>query len=113
MERLNLLRQSILEVYQEYADYLRGGNEPDVRYQLIIDDTNKHFQLVAVGWRGIHRIFYVLFQCDLIDNKIWIQADNTEEGLASFLEDKGILKSEMVLAYFPEFHRKYMAYAVR
>nr|MCU0341043.1 XisI protein [Spirosomataceae bacterium] len=58
------------------------------------------------------RIFYVIFQVDIIANKIWIQEDNTEEGLATLLEKRGIKKSEIVLAYFPEYHRKYTEYAV-
>ena len=45
-------------------------------------------------------------------NKIWIQEDNTEDGLAALLAEKGIAKKEVVLAYFPEYHRKYTEYAV-
>jgi hypothetical protein len=112
MEKLNTFQQAILQVYEEYAAYLRGSNESSIDYQLIIDSKNKHFQLIAIGWKEIHRIFYVIFQSDLIRDKIWIQADNTEEGLVALLEAKGVSKQDIVLAYFPEFHRKYTDYAV-
>ncbi len=112
MDRIDFLRQAITTVYQEYADYLRGSNYSSVEYQLIVDDKNNHYQLVALGWENDKRIFYVIFQSDILNGKIWIQEDNTEDGLAALLEQKGVAKKEVVLAYFPEYHRKYTEYAV-
>ena len=112
MERINVFRNAIIESYKEYAAYLRGTNYSSVDYHLVIDDENNRYQLEAVGWENDRRIFYVIFQSDIIGDKIWIQEDNTEDGLASFLEEKGIAKKELVLAYFPEYHRKYTEYAV-
>ena len=112
MERIAILRKAIIDVYEDYATYLRGSNYSTVDYQLIIDDKNQHYQLVAIGWENDKRIFYVIFQSDIIGDKIWIQEDNTEDGLAALLAEKGIAKKEVVLAYFPEYHRKYTEYAV-
>jgi hypothetical protein len=112
MERIEKLEKAIIGVYEEYATYLRGSNYSSVDYQLIIDEKNKHYQLVALGWENDNRIFYVIFQSDIISDKIWIQEDNTEDGLAALLGEKGVAKREMVLAYFPEYHRKYTEYAV-
>jgi hypothetical protein len=112
MERIEKLEKAIINVYEEYATYLRGSNYSSVNYQLIIDEKNKHYQLIALGWENDNRIFYVIFQSDIIGNKIWIQEDNTEDGLAALLGEKGVAKSEVVLAYFPEYHRKYTEYAV-
>ncbi len=112
MERIAILREAIIEVYEEYAAYLRGSNYASVDYQVITDDKHNHYQLVAVGWENDKRIFYVIFQADIIGNKIWIQEDNTEDGLAALLGEKKIAKKEVVLAYFPEYHRKYTEYAV-
>lgn len=112
MERVNILQKAIIAAYEDYAAYLRGTNYSTVDYQLILDEKNQHYQLVAVGWEQDNRIFYIIFQADIIGDKIWIQEDNTEEGLAALLEEKGIEKKEVVLAYFPEYHRKYTDYAV-
>jgi hypothetical protein len=46
-----------------------------------------------------------------IGKKIWIQEDNTEDGLANLLLEKGIQKQEIVLAYYPEYHRSYTEFA--
>lgn len=112
MERIAILKKAIIEVYEEYATYLRGSNYSSVEYQVIEDDKHNHYQLVAIGWEKDIRIFYVIFQADIIGNKIWIQADNTEDGLAALLAEKMIAKKEIVLAYFPAYHRKYTEYAV-
>ena len=112
MERIEILKKAIIEVFEEYAAYLRGSNYSSVDYQIITDDKHDHYQLVAVGWENDRRIFYVIFQADIINNKIWLQEDNTEDGLAALLEAKNISKKELVLAYFPEYHRKYTDYAV-
>jgi hypothetical protein len=112
MERVNILKQAIIEVYEEYAAYLRGSNFSTIEYQIVADDIHLHYLLLAVGWEKQKRIFYVIFQADIKGNAIWIQEDNTEEGLATFLKEKGISNKEIVLAYFPEYHRKYTEYAV-
>ena len=112
MERIDILQKAIIAVYEEYAAYLRGSNYSSVDYQLIIDEKNKHYQLIAIGWENDNRIFYVIFQSDIIGDKIWIQEDNTEDGLAALLGEKGVSKNNVVLAYFPEYHRKYTEYAV-
>jgi len=105
------LKKAILSVFEEYTDYLRGGHPSSVEYHTVIDDNNDRYQLTAVGWEKNTRIFYVIFQADIIGEKVWIQVDNTEDGLAALLEEKGILKKDIVLAYFPEYHRKYTEYA--
>ncbi|MHC5722687.1 MAG: element excision factor XisI family protein [Nostoc sp.] len=43
------------------------------------------------------RIHGCLVHIDLIDGKIWIQRDGTEEGIAADLERAGIPKEHIVL----------------
>lgn len=112
MDKSTGLKKAILDVFAEYADYLRGGRVSSVDYHVIADEKNNRYQLGAVGWEDNTRIFYVIFQADIIGEKIWVQVDNTEDGLAALLEEKAISKQDIVLAYFPEYHRKYTDYAV-
>ncbi len=49
---------------------------------------------------------------DIIDRKIWIQRDGTEDGIATDLEEAGIPKSDIVLAFHLQRLRKYTEYAV-
>lgn len=96
----------------EYADYLAGSNLPKVDYSVLADEKKGKFQLLAVGWEGSERVFQVIFHADLVGERVWIQEDNTEDGLANLLLERGVEKSDIVLAYFPDYHRSFTEFAV-
>ena len=50
---------------------------------IIADENNDHYLLVEIGLQGEHRIYSPLINLDIINDKIWIQHDVTEEGVAS------------------------------
>ena len=112
MERVDFLRGKVSEVLGEYAAYLQGSNLPKVDYEILADEKHNKFQLLALGWDKSSRIFNIIFHVDIINNKIWIQEDNTLDGLASLLLEKGLSKQDIVLAYYPDYHRKYTEFAV-
>jgi len=49
---------------------------------------------------------------DIIDDKIWIQHDGTEDGIALELEEAGIPKDKIVLGFKTLDIRKYTGYGV-
>ena len=49
---------------------------------------------------------------DIKDEKIWIQYDGTEVGVANELSALGVPKSDIVLAYLSSFARQYTEFAV-
>lgn len=53
-----------------------------------------------------------LVHIDLIDGKIWIQRDGTEEGIAADLERAGIPIEHIVLGFRPPELRQYTDYGV-
>ena len=112
MEKVNFLKECILSVMQEYANYLSGSNLPQVEYSLITDDLHGKYQLVAVGWDKSERIYYIIFHADIVGEHIWVQEDNTEDGFANLLLEKGVEKKDIVLAYYPASHRQYTEFAV-
>jgi hypothetical protein len=57
------------------------------------------------------RIFNLLFHLDIVGDKIWVQEDKMEYSIAEKLAERGISKKEIVLAYFPDYHRTYTEYA--
>jgi hypothetical protein len=57
---------------------------------------------------GVH----LLVHLEIIGGKIWVQEDKMEDSIAEMLVEKGISKKDIVLAYFPEFHRQFTEYAV-
>ncbi len=114
MERINHLQQTLLALIQDtIKEYPQQSDYPDVELHPFIDEKNHRYGLMAVGWIGEKkRVFNIFFQADIINDKIWIQEDNNEYSVAEQLEDRGISKNDIVLAYYPKFHRSHMAYAV-
>jgi len=79
--------------------------------QPIFDDMNKRYLLMTLGWDRNTRIHGCLIHIDIIDNKIWIQRDETEDGIAKDLVTAGIPKTNIVLGFKPADMRPYTGYA--
>ncbi|MGL5795660.1 MAG: XisI protein [Waterburya sp.] len=110
MDKLTKYRQIIKKVLTEYAaiPYKYG----DIACKLIISQDENRYILITQGWEKDTRVHGCLVHLDIIDNKIWIQRDGTEDGIVTDLETAGVPKSDMVLAFHPQRLRKYTEYAV-
>ncbi len=109
MDKLDSYRQIIERILSEYAklSYAYG----DVQRQTVFDRTGDHYLLVISGWDD-SRVHGCIIHLDLIDGKIWIQRDGTEDGIAGDLEEAGIPKDHIVLGFKRPEIRKYTEYAV-
>jgi hypothetical protein len=107
---MDTLKQAILKVLQDYLDYLK--DVPDTNLQIIADEKNHHYLLLEASWQGNRRIYGPTIHLDIIDNKIWIQHDGTEEGVANELVAMGIEKQQIVLAFKSLERRKITDFAV-
>ncbi|MEK7254749.1 MAG: XisI protein [Bacteroidota bacterium] len=74
--------------------------------QVVIDDEHGHYFLVGVGWENLRRIDGISIHVDLKGDKIWIQTDWTEPGVAELLEEMGVPKSDIVLGFHAPYRRK-------
>lgn len=110
MDKLTKYRQIITQVLTEYTTipYKYG----DLTCELIVSQDANRFILITQGWEKDTRVHGCIVHLDIINNKIWIQRDSTEEGIAIDLEAAGIPKSDIVLAFHPQRLRKYTEYAV-
>lgn len=111
MDQLSLYRQYIQELLTERASR-RSSNDPIVS-EVIFDAVRDRYQLVNVGWKNSStRIYGCILHLDIIDGKIWVQHDGTEEAIAEQLVEKGVSKQEIVLAYHAPHVRQYTEFAV-
>jgi hypothetical protein len=109
MAAIEAYREIIERILREYAEipYAYG----DIHTQTVFDRVNDHYLLINVGWDN-RRIHGCLVHVDIIDGKFWIQRDGTEYGIARELEDAGVPKDHIVLAFRSEEMRQYTGYAV-
>ena len=110
MNKLANYRQIIKEVLTEYSKipYKYG----DIASELIISEDKNRYILITQGWEKETRVHGCLIHLDIINSKIWVQRDGTEDGIVVDLEAAGIPKSDLVLAFHPQRLRKYTEYAV-
>ncbi len=94
----------LLDFLNEYAQ--RMNRPPEANSYVIADKENHHYQLVVTGWRGIKRRHTIPFHFDIVDDKIWVQLNNTDVDLDSVFEDAGIPKKDIVVGWHPESLRK-------
>lgn len=65
-----------------------------------------------MGWRNQRRIYGPVLHLDIMDNKIWIQQDGTEVGIANELVELGVPKQDIVLGFDPPIMRHLSEFAV-
>ena len=99
--------EKVLDVYTKIP-YAHG----DLTCEAIFDRTRNRFALITLGWDDDERVHHPLVHIDIVGDKLWIQTDNTEHGIAPELVDAGIPKSNIVLAFRPAEVRKHTEYAV-
>ncbi|NEO66606.1 MAG: XisI protein [Moorea sp. SIO4G2] len=110
MDKLNQYREAIKKILTDYSKIKPSFGDID-RYTSF-DIENDHYQIISVGWEEHRRVYGCLIHIDIINDKIWIQYDGTEYGVANELTDAGIPKYDIVLAFHTPFMRQYSDFAV-
>jgi hypothetical protein len=110
MDPLSTLRDAVERVLTVYTriPYAHG----DLRCEAVFDRAHDRYALITVGWSNGKRVHFVLAHIDIIDAKLWIEIDHTEDGIATELVQAGVSKSQIVLAFRPPEVRKHTEYAV-
>ena len=110
MDTLEKYRKIIQKILNQYAQIPYAYEE--ITSEVIFDQGNDRYLLMAIGWDGVKRIHGCVIHLDIIDGKVWIQRDGTEEGVADELVAEGIPKNHIVLGFRSEEVRKYTEYAI-
>jgi hypothetical protein len=95
-----------------FAEWEKWPRIAKFRVVPIMDYTHDRYLLVTEGWDDYWRIYSVLAHLDIIDGKFWIQADNTEEGIATELVAAGVPKDRIILGFKSPERRKHTEFAV-
>ncbi len=78
---------------------------------VIFDDQRGRYLVLDMGWDHDKYWHITPIHLDLIDGKIWVQYDQTEEGVATDLLDANVPKDDIVLGFHPQNVRKYTEFA--
>lgn len=110
MDTIKTYQQTIEEIFNNYAKLKYAYGEIEI--EPIFDYQNNRYLLMSLGWEGHKRIHGCIVHIDIINNKLWIQRDGTEDGIAGDLEEAGISKNQIVLGFRSPEIRKLGEYAV-
>ena len=110
MDKLENYRNIIEKILSEQAALPYAYD--DIERRTVFDRQNDAYILYIVGWGNRRRYHGIVTHLDIINGKIYIQHDGTEEGIATDLEQAGVPKSDIVLAFHAPELRKHTEYAV-
>lgn len=107
IEKYRNLIQSIVEQHSE-----SDTEDREVETQIVFDLERDRYLMFHIGWRGERRVFGCVIHIEIKQEKIWIQRDGTEMGIANQLIEAGVPKSHIVLGYRSPYMRQFTELAV-
>ncbi len=110
MEKLAQYRQIIKDVLIPYTQIPYSHGE--LICKPVFDEAHDSYILITLGWDNKTRVHGCLVHLDIIDGKIWVHRDETEDGVTYELVDAGIPKDQIVLGFHPANVRPYTGYAI-
>ena len=109
MDNLEHERQVISQILKEYAGH-RYRNIP-ITNVTVFDREADRYLVMMMGRENKKFVHGCLIHVEIIDDKIWIQRDGTEYGIANELVDAGIPKDKIVLGFKSPEMRQYTEFA--
>lgn len=98
MDKLTQHKTIVTALVEEIAAMTPSDEKAET--QLIMDHERGHYVLFSVGWGYAHREYAPFVHIDVRpDGKIYLQHDGTDLRIAMMLVERGIPKSEIVLAF--------------
>ena len=110
MDTLTRYRHIVRELIHTYASYTPSHG--CIKTEPVIDTEHDHYEVIHVGWDGMHRVHGTVVHVDIIGEKIWIQYDGTSRPVAEALLAAGVPREAIVLGFHPAEVRQYTDFAV-
>ncbi len=110
MDTLKNYRDIIRNVLSEYSRI--PFSYSNVKTQTVFDSNSDHYLLMLMGREEAKRVHGCLVHIDIINDKIWIQRDGTEDGITTELLKAGVPKEKIVLGFRSPEMRKHTDFAV-
>lgn len=110
MDKLENYRRIIERVVERHGHL--SPSHGNIEVAMICDSAHNHYLLMDIGWDRTGRVHSIAFHLCVRADKIWIEWDGTEYGIAQELVDAGIPKEDIVLAFYRPENRVHTEFAV-
>src|SRR6476659_3648541 len=111
MDGLEHYRCLIKKILTEYHQAFSQASMPNVEMLLAFDEQRDQYLWFQVGWTPQERIKGISVHIRIKNEKIWIEEDWTEEGIATEFLREGVPKDNIVLAFHDPETRKFTEFA--
>ncbi len=112
MDKLNWYRQLIQKHLREIVGIVNRRPNPDVHMVCALDENHDQYLLLKVGWFQGHRVRAITLYVRILEARIWVEEDLTEDGIANALIRAGVPKEDIELGFLPPDQRQYAEFAV-
>lgn len=110
MDKLSNYRSIVKRILSQQAEYVPSHGQIESRP--IFDEHSDNYLLVDIGWDRTGRVYSVLLHLCIKDEKVWIERDGTETGVAYELIEAGVPKEDIVLGFYRPERRAIIDFAV-
>lgn len=83
----------------------------DIQFETVFDRESDRYLLMILGRENERRVHGCIIHIDIINGKLWIQRDGTENGIANELVRSGVPKDHIVLGFRSSEIRKHSGFA--
>jgi hypothetical protein len=108
---LNQWRRTIRQILTELAA-IPFPEVVAMTAKAVFDETADVYLVVVEGWQDVKRLHGCLVHVEIKGDKIWIQQDGTERGVATELLTAGIPRECIVLGFKSPHGRRFTQFAV-
>ncbi|WP_204105467.1 MULTISPECIES: XisI protein [Spirulina sp. CCY15215] len=110
MASLENYRNIVRQLLQDYAEI--PTSDENIQNETLFDVECDRYLLLEIGWSKGLRVHHCVMHIDIIEEQVWIQANNTDRLIAEELVAAGIPTDAIVLGLQPPEVRPYTAYGV-
>ncbi|MGB3189294.1 MAG: XisI protein [Limnoraphis sp.] len=112
MDKLTHYQNIIKQILTNYERISAQVPDPDIDEVLIFDDQRSQYLWFNIGWKNDRRIQAISVYIRIKNEKIYIEEDWSEEGIANELLRENVPKEDIVLAFHDPETRKLTEFAV-
>ncbi|MEB3339942.1 XisI protein [Okeania sp.] len=112
MDKLEKYRNYIKKILTEYHEWVLGAANLDRESCLVFDEIHDQYFWLFMGWEGKKKIRNIQVHIRIKNEKIYIEEDWTESGMANELLRENVSKEDIVLAFHDPESRKLTDFAV-
>lgn len=101
METISEKKMRYRQIVQTLLMQLTEGVslEPELEDHTLFDVQQDRYAVIANGWDGDQRVNFIVAHVEIIRDKVWVQADNTDVVIAHKLEEAGVAQQDIVLGF--------------